>query len=273
MRHLLLATALLLTTGANARTQEAINTSAATQPGVGRITVREQLRYLRGDLPTRTGRAAADELVLQSSVFAGIRHDLTLGADLPLSLRDSDGGGNFDDDSGELNAGDLRLLGKWRFWRHDTGPIDTQRASLLFGVQLDTGDGTSLLPGFARDSTDPILGAVYTRVTGRHGINAAWESTISTGGDADDHRYDGAYLFRLAPAQYAADTTGAWYVVGELNGRYASNGDHELLLSPGLMYEARRWTAELSVQLPALQELDHRAELDFGIVLGLRLLF
>jgi hypothetical protein len=250
--------------------QEAINTSAATQPGVGRVVVREQLRAYTADQVAAPFGSDADELQSATSVFVGLRHDLTLGAEVPFRFIDLDTAAGCDT---ETDLGDVRLLGKWRFHRADTGPIDTERASLLLGVSLDTGDGPSLRPGFSADSTDPILGAVYTRVSGRHGWNGALEATLATDGGADDIRYDGAWLFRAAPSAFGADTAGAWYLVGELNGRYETNGDHEVLLSPGLMYEARRWTAELSVQVPVYQDLDDRSEIDLGVVVGFRFLF
>lgn len=244
--------------------QEPINTTAATQPGVGRLAIREQFRYLAiGDLAGGETR----EYQLWSSAFLGLRHDFAIGAQLPLRLLDLSGA----DD--ELDLGDVQLLGKWRFHRADTASLDTERASAIVGLQLDTGDGSSLTPGFANDSLDPILGAVYTRVAGRHGFNADLMATIATDGDADEFRYDGSWLYRISPAAFAAGTKAAWYAVVELNGRYQTNGDHELLLAPGIMYEARRWTVELSVPMPLAAELDHRPEVDFTIVVGLRLLF
>lgn len=252
--------------------QEAINTNAATQPGTGRVIVREQLRFFHAsEFPSSFAIDRADELVFASSLSLGLRHDVAVTLDLPASLRWSDRAGGGSDDDGDF--GDLRAVGKWRVLRNDGGPIDTERVALLFGVQLDTGSGTSLRPGFTRDSNDPILGAVYTRVSGRHGVNGALEYTISTSGHADDLRYDAAYLFRTTPSEYRSDTTAATYAVLELNGTWATDGDDELLVSPGFMYEARRWTFEASLQLPLVQDLDRRPEIDVGVVVGVRLLF
>jgi len=36
------------------------------------------------------------------------------------------------------------------------------------------------------------------------------------------------------------------------------------------MYEAKTWTLELSVQLAAWQDIDHRAELEYALIAGVR---
>lgn len=245
---------------AAAPAQKAFHTLGATQPGAGRSTVLEQVHWLHaGDL---------DELALTTTFVHGLRHDLALGLDVPVAIR-------FRDGASEGDFGDLRLLGSWRFHRRDSGPIDTTRAAVFAGLQFDTAsdDAMSLQPGFRRDSFDPILGAAWTRVHGRAGLDASADYTLSTSGRADDLRYNGAWLFRAAPAEFTAGSEDAIYAVLELDGRYETNGDHELLFTPGVLYEARRVTVEAAVQLPLLQDLDHRPELDFGLVLGLRLVF
>lgn len=125
-----------------------------------------------------------------------------------------------------------------------------------------------------------MIGFAYTQVAGRHGLNGSLQWTFTTAGNdepifagedtADLGRYDLAYLFRLSPEQYSVDTTGALYAVCELNGFYETNGDNELFLSPGLMYEARTWTAELSIQVPVWQEIEHRADARYALIAGLR---
>ena len=47
----------------------------------------------------------------------------------------------------------------------------------------------------------------------------------------------------------------------------------ELFLAPGIMYEAQGWALEASVQLPALQDLDHRPDNEFTVTVGVRMLF
>jgi hypothetical protein len=235
--------------------QEAIHTPAATQPGVGRVELREQLHWYHSDSAGAGGGTRIDELVLDSSLTLGVRQDLAIGLSLPSHLSLTDAAGASDDD---LELGDLQLVARCRLFRRDSGPIDTERASLILGVQCDTASrgATSLRPDFARDSFD-----------------AAVQATLSTSGDPSDFRYDGAWLYRLSPATFGPSIEAAWYLVAELNGRYQTNGDHEVLLAPGLLIEARRISFELSVQLPAYQDLAHRPELDYAVVVGMRFLF
>lgn len=252
--------------GTLALAQEPINTTAATQPGVGRLVIREQFRWLESNEGFEPGAGDTTEFQSWTSVFYGLRHDFALGAELPVRALDISPG---DDD---LDHGSARFLAKWRFHRADLEALDTERASLIAGVRAETDEELSLTPGFASDSNDPILGAVYTTVRGRRGFNGALVGTFASDGDPDEIRYDAAGLYRMSPEVFAADTEAGWYLAVELNGLYESNGDNEVMFSPGFMYEARRWTGELSLQLPFLSEVDHRPEVDWTLVLGFRIL-
>lgn len=217
------------------------------------------------------------QLNFSNTLNFGIAPDWSASVRFPLEQRwQSDRTAAGTEES--FGIGDLTTLLKWRVWRNDTSPRDTQRLAVFGGLEWPLGQSE-----FSSYSFDPILGLAYTQVTGRHGFNfsGAWKFTtegddaplLAGEGQADLFRYDAAYLFRFHPEQYAADTKGAWYAVFELNGFYESNGDHEAFLSPGIMYEAESWVLELSVQLPVIQRLDWRPETDFAVVVGLRFLF
>jgi len=178
--------------------------------------------------------------------------------------------------SDEFGIADSTLLVKWRVFQDDPAPAETTRFSLVGGLQIP-GDSD-----FTWDSSsnafDPIIGCVFSMVRGRHGFNAdaLWE--FYTGGDRDQGkgdslRFDASYLFRLAPVQYTAETTGAFYAVAELNGFYDVNGDRELFFSPGLMYEARRFTLDATVMIPVYQNVDYRAETEIVVGFGVRISF
>ncbi|MEL7240082.1 MAG: hypothetical protein AAGK78_14590, partial [Planctomycetota bacterium] len=146
--------------------------------------------------------------------------------------------------------------------------------------------GTSVPVGrepFTSDSFDPMVGGVYTLIYDRHGFNASARYRFNRdddrtyvhagAGDDDAVFLDSAYLWRLAPERYTADTTGSWYAVLESSYVYETSGNNELSLAPGLMYEGRTWAFEASVLLPVWQDIDGRPEPEFGATVGLRYFF
>lgn len=266
---------------ASATAQEPVNAAdAATAPSPGHAVLREQFRFYSLSLREgpRSRRGEIGDAMVMSMLNVGIARDWSLSLRTPVVFRDRDFDRRVVDDGNDAGVGDLMLLAKYRVWRRDTGPIDTARLSLIAGADIRSGDSP-----FTSDGYDPIVGVAYTQVAGRHGANASLQYTFTTGGNAepifagegtaDLLRYDLAYLYRLWPAQYTEDTHGAFYGVLELNGLYETNGDHELFLAPGLMYEANWWTLELSVQLPVWKEVRHRAETEFAVIVGIRLSF
>lgn len=257
-----------------ARAQEAINTDAATQPSLGQWIVRQQFSYTSyGSDPTGLGRDIL-EATSSTLVSYGLARDVSVSLRLPLVYRDIDASAGDDHDFG---LAEVTATAKWRVFREDTGVIDTVRFSVLGGLEIPTGTDVS------SEGWDPFIGGVLTAIRGRHGFNVAaqWKFTtegssdpIRAGDSTDDlFRADAAYLFRLNPAAYAADTETATYLVLEANSFAETNGDAEVFLSPGILYEARRFALEASVQLPIWRELDHRPEADFTVTLGVRLLF
>lgn len=257
--------------------QEPINADSATQPSPGHVIIKEQFRFmsLDADSGPRNRRGQTRDYMLQNSIAAGLTPDLSLIVRTPLIARRQ----SFDRSDRvdrEQGIGDVTTLLKWRFYREDHGPLDTTRIALLGGAEVRTGDHP-----FTNDAYNPVLGLAATKIAGRHGLNGNLQWTFTTDGvadptypgmnDADLFRYNGAYLYRLWPAEFDEETSaGAWYAVAELNGVYETNGDNELLLSPGLMYEAATWTLELSVQLPAWRDVGSRPETEYALVVGLR---
>ncbi len=258
-----------------AHAQEAIFTPAATQPAKGKVYVRQQFKFLSyGDDPTGLDRDI-DEFASLTNISVGVTGNLSFTLGVPLVYRETDAPSGDDDHFG---VGDLTLLGKFRFWQQDLGPIDTLRASIIGGLGVPSYDDELSSEGW-----NPIIGGVFTAVLGRHGFNAAARWTFTTDSEAapvgpgkgidDLLQYDLAYLFRIAPEAYTSETRGAWYLTAELNGAYETNSDHELLFSPGLLYEGITFAAEIGVQFPIVSDLDQRPETDFALVVGLRLLF
>lgn len=269
--HRLWALVAIVVAAPAAVAQEAPLTPAATQPAKGRFTLRLQhfwTRYLGDDRDVSEFRTDA-------LITYGLRRDVSLSLRVPTIVRDDLAEGSLDDDSG---LGDLSLDLKWRFWQADSQGLNTTRLALLAGIEAPTGTGD-----LSSHSWDPSLGLVFTMVRGRHGFNQSLRYQLNTGtvrdnlipgGGADDLlEIRSAYLFRLAPAQFTADSHDAWYLTMESEVFYETSGDTEWLLLPGILYEGSRWAAELGVRLPIAQDVSDRPEIDLGLYAGLRFLF
>lgn len=255
--------------------QEAIFTPSATQPSQGVFTLRAQTGL---SMLSRTEDGRDIDKTESRTDFMlsyGLSPDLAVTASLPLIVTDEDGPADLADDA--AGVGDLALTFKYRFFQRDDSPIDTWRAALLFGAELPTFDAN-----FSSDSVDPMVGIVTTIIRGRHGLNLAGRYQLNTDGSKvryagsgpdDVIRADVAYLFRLDPAAYTATTAAATYLTVELNTVYETGGDREIVLAPGLLYEARQYALEIGLRLPVEQEVRDRAELDWGVSAGFRLLF
>jgi len=272
-----------------AAAQEAINAPSATLPSPGALVTRFQFRaYDFKREPEPPGRAGWELEYLFMAAY-GVLPELAIEAKLPFFQREMsvdetigvDPGwppveNSFDEHA--IGLGDLDLGLKLRVWKADLGPVDTMRAALLAGLEVPSGTD-----GFGSSSFDPYIGGAFTGIFGRHGLGAAARWTFTTGSafdplfagetTADLLRLDGSYLFRLAPEEYGERHEAAWYAVGEVNAFYETNGDWQVLLSPGLLIEAPRWAFELGVQVPVYQRVGGRPELNIAFVAGVRLLF
>ncbi len=253
--------------------QEAPNMDAATHPSGGTTYLREQFRFHRYGSGPGTDADRTDRLEAITTLSYGLRHDLAVILAAPLERTSSDA-----PPGGESSGlSDPELMLKLRVHKRDTAAVDTLRVSLLAGAELPLGRSE-----LSSDSVDPFAGAVATIIRGRHGFNVGARYTINTDGaalnlggegGADAIRLDASHLFRLSPADWSESSDAAIYSVVELNTTWETSGDVEPVLSPGLLYEAKRWALELSVRLPVLGNVDERPELDWGLVAGIRVRF
>lgn len=255
--------------------QEATNTPAATQPAQGALYLRQRFQYFRMvDDPAPDPRDI-DKFVSTTSLTYGVRRDIALTLDIPVSYEIRDGAAETDR---EFGLNDIAISLKYRPVQIDLNPIDSVRFAIFGGVEIPSGDA-----GFSSMSWDPFIGGVFTAILGRHGVNQAVSYKFNTGSDRgltrpgdgpdDALRYDTAYLFRIDPAVYTSDTVAATYLTLELNGLYETNGDNEVLLAPGLLYEARTFALEATVGVPIHQDVRRRHENQLIVTLGLRILF
>lgn len=276
-----LAALAALAFAAHARAQEAMYTAAATMPSPGVTVVRPQFFFSEYGYNPVDNTSSTRQYQWGLNLQTGIARGLSLTLDVPVAIERS-----IDATTGtpktDKGVSDIDLMLKWRFFKDDTGGIDTLRAALLVGTNLPSGDDHD----FSTGNVNPHAGVVLTYVRGRHGFNQELDYKVNTasesdriantgGGDgaADAFRFNSSYLYRIFPDAYQPDSRGAWYLTAEMNGLYETNGDVELRWSPGLMYEGYDFAFELMAQLPLYKDLQNRAELDFQIGFGFRFTF
>lgn len=273
-----IAAAAALIASSSLSAQEAAFTEAATMPSPGTFVIRQQFNYLRFGSHPEAETRGTDRYESVTQIGYGLERALALRLDVPVISMNSEDSQTGDRDS-DHGVGDLILTLKYRFYKSDTGGVDTFRAALLAGAAFASGDDHD----FSSTSINPHLGVVATMIRGRHGLNQELTYRWNTGGDersnfggegpADALCYNTAYLYRVAPATYSSETTGAWYLTAELLGLYETNGDNEIRFAPGLMYEGRSFAVEARLQLPVYEDLGRRAELDIGGGVALRFTF
>lgn len=242
---------------------------SATAPSPGVLIPRAQARaYWLED----------NQFLMEESVRLefGLVRDLSISAELPIyqgfldAPRPSDG---------QVGLGDLDLLLEWRFLREDLNAVDTVRASLFAGAELPTATG-----GFAEASLNPCVGAVFSSIRGRHGIDFSARYTASTGNGipnpifitdlgSDFVNLDAGYALRIRPEEYAEARESAWYLTVELNSVWTLEGQNEVVLSPGLLVEAPTYAIEFGVGVPIMGDTGPAPEVEFALLAGLRLLF
>ena len=270
----------------SAFSQEAPNSDAATLPSPGVFVFRQQFRLTEFDKNDPLGHNRdVTEYQLLTRLSYGIAKDLSVTLDAPVSLRriDESLSTDYTDDFG-LDDGLISL--KWRPIKFDTGPIDTTRIAFTLGTYLPWGNPSKESGSpFSSGSFDPVVGVVMTSIRGRHGVNLGARYRLNFG-DPDDGSHpeptgpgmshadaiyaDASYVYRLYPQAFTADHSDGVYFTAELNGVYETNGDTEVLASPGLMYETQNFTLETGLQLPAYQKVDNRLSVDWVFVFGVR---
>lgn len=244
-----------------------INTDVALTPPRGGSIFRLQYSY------AEAGADGAVRHVNRSGVKGtyvyGFRQDLSFFLTVPYVNRQVDvvkpRFGRIEE--AHDGVADVTFLAKYRFWKKDTRPGETLRWAALGGLNIRSGDSA-----FSSDSYDPIIGTVFSWQRDRGWLDADLVYQFNTGRGESRHdalRYDVSYSYRLFPAVYPEENVWELEGVAELNGRYMTDGSHELFLSPGLQLITERWVLEASIQLPVVQNVSG-PETDYRLVVGLR---
>lgn len=257
--------------------QEAMYTAAATMPSKDTFVLRPQFHVYEFGTNPSSGVEATRKYEFSTKLDYGLARAWSMSLEVPVVYEEETLPGG-ESDSG-VGVEDFDLMFKYRVYKSDTGGVDTLRIALLGGAKITSGDSEK----FASQGFNPYAGIVLTVVQGRWGFNQEFTYTHNTGGSdatnfggdgpSDAFAYNSALLYRIDPAEYTPTTKGAWYLTGELVGLYETNGDNEIRFAPGIMYEGTKFAFEMMAQLPLYDSLSRRAELDWGLGVGLRFAF
>ncbi len=244
-----------------------INTDVALTPPKGGSIFR--LQYIHSESDGSGEVQHVNMSIMKGTYVFGLKENLALFLTVPYVHRETDvvkpQVGRFE--RSDNGVADLTFLAKYRFWQDDRRPGETLRWAVLGGLNIRSGDSA-----FTSDSYDPIVGTVFTWQRDRGWFDADLIYQFNTGGGESRHdslRYDLAYSYRLAPARFEPGNAWELDAVAELNGRYVTDGSHEVFLSPGLQFITKRWIFETSLQLPVIQGING-PETDYRLVVGFR---
>ena len=254
LKLLLYCVLLAITQGLTTQAQEPAFMEAATHPGRGIFYTRLLASYAAYDLHG----VSVDDFSLISKSAYGLHPRLAFLFDAEARRIENDA-------SNETGLDHVTVRLKYRYLQLDLSPINTIRASATGGVIIP-GDRT-VNPN---RNPSPRVGTAITAILGRHGLNAQVDRKFSSD-TSDTTELNVSHLYRIVPARFARDTKGAWYTMLESLNTFWDDGDYQIDLAVGILYEARSWAAEVALRLP-LSEKGSRA-LDGEAIIGYRHLF
>ncbi|MBC8522486.1 hypothetical protein H8D29_01015, partial [PVC group bacterium] len=253
-----------------AAAQAPINSNAAMQPNKGGLILRQRFTYTEAD-KTPMAALSADMTMSMTTLMYGVTEKFTLMLNTPIRISSQTNNSLTGVETDLSGLDDIKIMSKFRLFRDDFSPMNTQRFDLLAGVEIPTGRDQ-----FTSDSTDPIIGGVYSYKKDRHSFHTdlLWQFNTGEGNNGEDKlTYDLAYVYRLSPEVYSNEDPTALFTSIELNGAYETNSDQEIFISPGLQYVKKYWALEATLQIPIHQRLDNRMERDFVFGIGFKFRF
>ncbi len=268
----------------------AINTDTALPVHQGEFLWREQVRFLKAEDSSRDL-----EVIAVPSVFVyGFTEKFALIGIVPYLNKTLKMGGA---ERGDNGLGDMTLIGRYQVFQMDR-PGETFRGQLLSGLKFPTGrddesDSLGRLPQplqLGSGSYDPVVAGVFTwqRLRWQADFDVAYKINTEANGFrfGNTLAHDAAFQYRLLPwtlpeqgvpsfVYGVLELNGLWAEHNRLNGgKVSDSGGYTLLLSPGLQYVTRRWVAEISVQLPVVQNLHgNQVKTDYVLNAGFRIQF
>ncbi|MFQ5882600.1 MAG: hypothetical protein ACE5I9_09035 [Candidatus Methylomirabilales bacterium] len=228
-----------------------------------------------------------DELRNVTSFSYSPFHDMVIGGTMPVVYKRRERAGRVEE---AVGPGDLILLGKYRFFKHDAFRGSVQ-FSTFGGVELPTGftdqkDGGNRLPPALQPglgAVNGIFGLANTTILGRSALNGSVFYKLNTEGAQD---FEAGDLFVLdvsvSHRVYQAPFPGPELGIGlgltaefagrsELNGVDQRNsGGTVLFATPFLFYRPiPQVDVSLAGQVPVAQDLNgEQPEFDFRVIFG-----
>lgn len=251
-----------------------INTDLALPVTQGVFLWREQVRFVKAQDAARD----LEVFAVPSVLVYGVTEKFALIGVVPWLDKTLKMAGL---ERGDDGVGDSMLLGRQQVFQLDR-PGETLRAQVLGGLKFPTGradrrDARGRLPQplqLGSGSFDPVVSGVFTwqRLRWEADFDLGYRFNTSAHGFrfGDTFTHNAAFEYRLWPGTLPeAGVPSFVNGVLELNGirtqrdeqhggKIGDSGGYTLFLSPGLQYVTQRWVAEISVQLPVVQDLHGR---------------
>ncbi len=279
-----------------------ITTQSAVTLGFEGTALVPRVRYSHQDTLLRDGDEVPDPLdreVDRIVVSLGggyrLRRNLTLRLGIPwVSTRLEQTIEGTRRSTTASGLGDIILVGRYRFFKHDAFLRTTQlavQASLKFptgATDAEDDEGERLPPPFqvGTGSFDASVGLNVTQVIRRWSLHSNVAYRFNTEG-AQDFRFGDVLLYNLdLEYRWKPWRPGPEIIpLLELNGRHAmraeragrtiaDSGGDVVSLSPGMQYSAAsgRWLVEVAVQIPVVRELNgtQLAPPPFTLIVGFR---
>jgi len=176
---------------------------------------------------------------------------------------------DFDDGRSESTLADIKVLGKYQFYRKDaTGKTFRVVAKSL--QSIPTGDTVDLI-GLSTGVYEGYYGIVSGYETLKYGISSEVGYNWSPKGTVDELRAKFGVGLPLLKPQYPNKQVNLFFEY--TSSLFTERDWYQLLYAQGVQYAGKNITFDLALQLPLIQNLDALRELNYSVFLGMRYTF
>ncbi|MEL6917228.1 MAG: hypothetical protein AAFO99_05800, partial [Bacteroidota bacterium] len=178
-------------------------------------------------------------------------------------------GYNFENGGSGSSLADIRILGKYQFFRKD-GTGKTFRIVAKTLQTLPTGDELDLID-LSTGKYAGYFGLVAGYESLKYGISNEIGYNWMPDGTLDELRYKLGFGLPLLKPQYPNKQLNLYF---EYTNSWVVERDwYQLLYAQGVQYAGKNITFDLAVQLPLVNDVDVGRELKYSVFLGTRYTF